>query len=127
MVAKRFRPTPLTKRKRRQARKRATLRISSKKIEAKRVVSRRGRTHPMEAPLPGMPEQPQKLLLDSTAIRRFKYFIEQKRLRIWWVEGGVYDYYNVPESVVLTLADAPSKGRYIYYNIRTSYEYKRIR
>ena len=127
MAARRHRPTALSKRKRRQARKRATLRISSKKIEVKRVVSRRGRTHPMEAPLPGMPEQPQKLLLDSTAIRRFKYFIEQKRLRIWFVEGGVYDYYNVPESVVLTLADAQSKGRYFYYNIRTSYEFRRIR
>ena len=81
----------------------------------------------MEAPLPGMPEQPQKVLLESTAIRRFKYFINKKTLRIWWVEGGVYDYYNVPESVVIELSQAQSKGRYVYYNIRTSYEYKRIR
>ena len=89
MAARRHRISPVTKRKRRQARKRATLRISSRKIEAKRVVSKRGRTHPMEAPVPGMPEQPQKLLLDSTAIRRFRYNIEKKVLRIWFVEGGV--------------------------------------
>ena len=127
MAARRHRPTALSKRKRRQKAKRAQLKISSRKIEAKRVVSRRGRTHPMEAPLPGMPEQPQKLLLDSTALRRFRYTISTKTLRIWFVEGGVYDYYKVPESVIITLSEAQSKGRYFYYNIRTSYEYKRIR
>ena len=127
MAAIRHRPTALSKRKRRQARKRAIPKITTRKIEAKRVVSKRGRTHPMEAPLPGMPEQPQKLLLDSTALRRFKYIISTKTLRIWFVEGGVYDYYNVPESTVLTLADAQSKGRYFYYNIRTTYNYKRVR
>ena len=81
----------------------------------------------MEAPLPGMPEQPQDLLMESTAIRRFKYFIEENRLRIWFVKKGVYDYFKVPESVVITLAQAQSKGRYFYYNIRTSFEFERIR
>ena len=90
------------------------------------IRDRRGRTGVMEAALPDMPQQPQKLLLESTAIRRFKYTIDNETLRIWFVEGGVYDYYNVPESVVLTLADAQSKGRYFYYNIRTSYDFRRI-
>ena len=81
----------------------------------------------MEAPLPGMPEQPQDLLMESTAIRRFKYYIEENRLRIWFVTKGVYDYFKVPESVVITLAQAQSKGRYFYYNIRTSFEFERIR
>ena len=123
----RHRVTPVTKRKVRQARKRATLKINKRTIGAKRVVSQRGRTGVMEAALPDMPQQPQKLLLDSTAIRRFKYTIDNETLRIWFVEGGVYDYYNVPESVVMILADAQSKGRYFYYNIRTSYEFRRIR
>ena len=123
----RYRVTPVTKRKVRQAKKRATLRISSRKIEAKRVVSQRGRTGVMEAALPDMPQQPQKLLLDSTAIRKFRYTIDNEKLRIWFVEGGVYDYFHVPESVVMILAGAQSKGRYFYYNIRTSYEFERIR
>ena len=127
MVAKRYRVTPVTKRKIRQARKRATLKITKRIIGAKRVVSQRGRTGVMEAALPDMPQQPQKLLLESTAIRRFKYTIDNETLRIWFVEGGVYDYYNVPESIVMILADAQSKGRYFYYNIRTSYEFRRIR
>ena len=127
MVAKRHRVTPVTKRKRRQTIKRSQVKFRKASIEVRRPISQRGRTHPMEAPLPGMPEQPQKVLLESSAIKRFKYNIDKKVLRIWFVEGGVYDYYKVPESVVLTLADAQSKGRYFYYNIRTSYDFRRIR
>lgn len=127
MVARRQRVTAVSKRKRRQSLKRSQLRIRKRTLEVKRVVSPRGRTHPMEAPVPGMPQQPQTVLLASTAIRGFKYYIEEERLRIWWVEGGVYDYYKVPESVVITLSQAQSKGRFVYYNIRTSYEFKRIR
>ena len=127
MVARRHRITPVSKRKRRQSIKRSQVKFRKKTIEVRRPISQRGRTHVIEAPLPGMPQQPQKLLLDSTAIRRFKYFINKRTLRIWWIEGGVYDYFNVPESVVLELAQAQSKGRYTYYNIRTTYNYKRIR
>ena len=127
MVAKRHRVTPLTKRKRRQALQRSQVKFRKKTIEVRRAVSARGRTHPMEAPLPGMPKQPQKVLLESTAIKRFKYDIEKKVLRIWFVSKGVYDYYKVPESVVLELAQAQSKGRYVYYNIRTEYDFRRIR
>jgi len=69
----------------------------------------------------------QDVLMHSTAIRKFKYFVKEKRLRIWWQTRGVYDYYDVPESVVLAFAQAQSKGNFAYYNIRTSYTYQRIR
>ena len=126
MVVKR-RVSAVSKRKRRQSLKRSQVRFKRKTIEVRRPISQRGRTHPMEAPLPGMPQQPQAVLMASTAIRRFKYYIDEERLRIWWVGGGVYDYYNVPESVVIELSQAQSKGKYVYYNIRTSYDFKRIR
>lgn len=127
MVSRRKRVTAVTKRKRRLAIKRAQVRFRKKTIEVRRAVSVRGRPHVMARPALGQPEQPQDVLLESTAIRRFKYYIEERRLRIWWVEGGVYDYFNVPEGVVLDLSQAPSKGRYVYYNIRTSYKFRRIR
>ena len=120
-------PKALSKRQRRRHIKRAQLRIGKKTIELKKVISQRARTHPMEAAGIGQPQTGQKLLLDSTALRRFKYWIEQRRLRIWFVKGRVYDYYNVPESVVITLSQAQSKGRYFYYNIRLEYNFKRIR
>ena len=127
MVSRRKRVTAVTKRKRRLAIKRAQVRFRKKTIEVRRAVSVRGRPHMMARPALGQPEGPQDVLLRSTSIRRFKYFIEEKRLRIWFVSKGVYDYYNVPEGVVLDLSQAPSKGRYTYYNIRTTYKFKRIR
>ena len=120
---------PVSKRQIRQAVKKGQLRIRAKTLEVRRPISQRGRTHVMQEEVPGITKHqiPQTLLLDSTAIKRFKYWIDQKRLRIWFVKKGVYDYYNVPESVVITLAQAQSKGNYFYYNIRTSYEFRRIR
>ena len=127
MVAKRHRVSAVSKRKRRQSLKKSQLRIGKSTMQMKKVVSQRGRTHPMEAPLPGMPETPQALLMESTAIRKLKYNMDTQILRIWFVSHHVYDYYKVPESVVITLSQAQSKGHYFYYNIRTSYEFKRIR
>ena len=110
---------------RRLARK-SQLKIGLKTIQMKKVVSQRGRTSVMEAPLPGMPQTPQTLLMASTAIRKFKYDFKSRNLRIWFVNPGnhpYYDYHDVPESVVLELGRAQSKGHYFYYNIRTSFSF----
>ena len=127
MAKKRRKLKPVTARKMRVSIKRRQLRIRGKTLEVRRPVSMRGRTQFMEAPAPGQPTVPQELLLVSTAIKRFKYWSETQRLRIWFVKGGVYDYYNVPESVVILLSQAQSKGRYFYYNIRMTYNYLRVR
>ena len=127
MVSKRHRLSPVTKRQLRLSRKRSQVKYRKKSLEVRRAVSKRGTQHKMEHPAMDQPQQPQNLFQESTAIRRFKYYLDDNRLRIWWLEGGVYDYYNVPESVFNELVDAHSKGRYAYYNIRTSYEFKRIR
>ena len=123
---------PVSARQRRKSIQRSQLKIKKGTLEVRRAISQRARTHPMEAAGVGQPQTPQVLLLESTAIRRFKYWIKEKRLRIWFVEGGVYDYYNVPESRVIGLSQAQSKGRYYYYNIRQEWsrpltDYKRIR
>ena len=122
----------ITARQRRKSIKRSQLKIKKGTLEVRRAVSQRARTHPMEAAGVGQPQTPQKLLMESTAIKRFKYWIEKRRLRIWFVEGGVYDYYDVPESTVIELSQAQSKGRYFYYNIRQVWDkpitdFKRIR
>ena len=118
---------PISQKQVRKSAREGAVRIGVKHIEVRKAVSQRGRTHQMEAPLPGMPEGPQEVLLASTAIKRFKYYVKKKRLRIWFMKGGVYDYYGVPEGVVLLFAQAQSKGRFFVHNIRTSYDYKRIR
>ena len=114
----------------RQVRKtvrRSQVKFGVKTMEVKQLISQRGRTHPMEAPLPGMPQTPQEMLMDSTALRSFKYYYKTKRLRIYFQSRNVYDYYDVPESIAIGLSQAQSKGHYFYYNIRTSFTFKRIR
>ena len=101
----------ISARKIRKSVQRSQLRIRKRTLEVRRAVSLRGRTQLMEAPALGQPEQAQGVLAESTAIRRFKYYIEDRRLRIWFTSGHVYDYRNVPESVVIILAQAQSKGR----------------
>ena len=86
----------------------------------------------MQEEAPGMTttHEAQDVLMHSTAIAKFKYYLKEKRLRLWWKgtrKLWVYDYYEVPEAVVLAFAQAQSKGNYAYYNIRTTYNYKRIR
>ena len=98
-----------------------------RKVSQKQVVSRRGRTSFAQAPLPSLPTSAQGFLMLSTAIRSWTYKIRKKILRITWVSGHVYDYFDVPAVVVQHLENAPSKGRYVYYNIRTSYKYTRVR
>ena len=110
-------PKPVSAKQLRKVAKRSQLKIRKTTLEMKKVVSQRGRTHYMEAPLPGMPETPQKLTMESEVISKFKYDIPSKTLRIWFTSGQVYDYYNVPESVVMVLAQAQSKGRYFHDNI----------
>ena len=120
--------------------KRGQLRIRKKTLEVRRARSLRGRTQLLEAPAPGQPVQAQRLTAESTAIKRFKYFIEEQRLRVWFTTGHVYDYFNVPEAVVLILAQAQSKGRTFHEliygtwvgksphkQLRSEFPYKRVR
>ena len=127
MMAKRSRVSAVSARKRRQSIKRSQVKFRKKTIEVRKAVSKRGTKSMMEHPAMSQPQTAQNVLQESTAIRRFKYDKEKKVLRIWFVSKGVYDYYNVPESVVIELSQAQSKGRYFYYNIRTTYEFRRIR
>lgn len=98
-----------------------------KTIEVKRVISLRGRVSHAQAPLVGMPTTPQDFLLGSSVINSYKYWTKEHRLRIWFVSGHVYDYYDVPAKVIHQLGLAPSKGRYFYYDIRKSFKYKQIK
>ncbi len=65
--------------------------------------------------------------VSSSNIKSFWYSRKTHTLTVAFVGGRAYRYYNVPPAVVTGLYIAPSHGRYFYYNIRTSYNYERIR
>lgn len=71
--------------------------------------------------------------LGSTAIVTFEYIPERLVLILhWWkdwkrqIPGEKYAYYGVPEEEHTKLVNASSKGRYIYYNIRSKYNFQRL-
>ena len=90
------------------------------------LVTPAGRGSFMAAPQPGMPQTPQNLIMQSTAIARLQYNVKKEELIVHFVKGGSYIYFGVPAWKVQQFADAPSKGRYFYYNIRTNYSYTRL-
>lgn len=47
-------------------------------------------------------------------------------LEIEFHSGGVYQYFNVPESVYVGLLHAASKGSYFHEQIRDRYRYQRV-
>jgi lysyl-tRNA synthetase class 2 len=92
-----------------------------------KVVSQRGREHPMAAPgislkYPGQ----QNVFMESTVIDKFSYDSKSRKLIILFQSGHVYSYYDVPEYTIELLRKAPSKGHFFYYNIRTSFTFRRV-
>lgn len=64
--------------------------------------------------------------MPSTVIRRFSYDAPQRRLRITFTSGEVYEYDRVPPGVEADLRAAPSKGRYFGACIRDRFPYRRL-
>lgn len=64
--------------------------------------------------------------MPSTVIRRFSYDETQRRLRVTFTSGDVYDYDDVPPEVEIGFRDAFSKGRFFASDIRDRYPYRRV-
>ncbi|MCK0070854.1 KTSC domain-containing protein [Kordiimonas laminariae] len=64
--------------------------------------------------------------VDSSNIASIGYDGDSLILEVEFLQGGVYQYYNVPEHVYRELMSAASHGSYLAHNIKGSYEYARI-
>lgn len=62
---------------------------------------------------------------DSSNIARFAYDDTNRVLKIEFRNGGVYDYFDVPEHVFESMRSASSKGQYLAHQIKGSYRYAR--
>ncbi|MCW5234342.1 KTSC domain-containing protein [Verminephrobacter eiseniae] len=63
---------------------------------------------------------------DSSNITQFAYDRERQVLTVEFHGGRVYNYFDVPESVFEEMQNAPSKGKYLAYQIKGSYRYARV-
>lgn len=64
--------------------------------------------------------------MPSTAIRRYAYDAERRRLEIEFITGRRYRYDDVPASVADAMARATSKGGFFNRRIRDRYPFERL-
>jgi hypothetical protein len=72
------------------------------------------------------PEGNKPVPVTSSVIEEVSYGYDMPVLTIWFRNGLVYRYFDVPESVYEELLTAESKGRYFNANIRDAYEYTEV-
>lgn len=68
----------------------------------------------------------QKNLVTSSNIEAIGYSSDYQILRVWFLNGSVYDYLNVPEVEYESLKTAPSFGIYLNKNIKGTYSYSKV-
>lgn len=62
---------------------------------------------------------------ESSNISRFGYDDISQVLCVEFKSGGVYQYFDVSESVFEQMKAAPSKGQFLAQNIKGAYRYAR--
>ncbi|HIH03555.1 MAG TPA: KTSC domain-containing protein [Methanoregulaceae archaeon] len=71
--------------------------------------------------------EPRWTHLTSSLLEAVAYDPAERRLRIRFRSGAIYDYDGVPPVVYDELLAAPSKGGYFSEYIRPEYSYRRVR
>lgn len=64
--------------------------------------------------------------VSSSNIASVGYDETSQTLEIEFNSGGIYEYYNVSETVYQELLNAPSVGSYFAYRIRNTYGYSQV-
>ena len=64
--------------------------------------------------------------VESSSLSRLGYDSKEKVLVVEFTSGGIYAYYDVPQSVYSSLKNAESLGNYFYYSIRDNYKYEKL-
>ena len=64
--------------------------------------------------------------VESSNLAEVGYDPATMTLRIRFHSGGVYEYFDVPESVYCGLMQAESHGKFFHAHIRNSYRYAKL-
>lgn len=62
----------------------------------------------------------------SSNIASIGYDADSQTLEIEFLNGGVYQYFDVPQYVYEELMDADSHGQYLAQNIKGVYRYSKV-
>ena len=64
--------------------------------------------------------------VDSSSIESIGYDEDSETLQVEFKNGGIYQYFDVPEDIFVALRDAESVGRYLVTKIKGSYRYSKV-
>ena len=64
--------------------------------------------------------------VESSNINEIGYDSESQTLEIEFLNGSIYQYFDVPEHVYTELRAADSKGGYLAANIKGCYRYSKV-
>jgi hypothetical protein len=62
----------------------------------------------------------------SSNVSTVRYDPEQSLLEVEFLNGGRYQYYDVPEQVALAFEQAESKGAFLAHSIKGRFRYSRV-
>ena len=65
-------------------------------------------------------------LKESSSIAAAAYDQGQRLLRLSFVPRGTYDYLDVPAPVVIRFLNASSHGRFVNWQIKPNYRFRRV-
>ena len=68
----------------------------------------------------------QKHFVASSNLASVGYNCETETLEVQFLNGSVYQYYNVPENMYDELMSAGSKGQFLHAYIKNAYPYSRV-
>ena len=64
--------------------------------------------------------------VSSSNLKSVGYSAEYQTLEIEFVNGAIYQYYNIPKNIYEELMQASSKGKFVHQQIRNAYPYSRV-
>lgn len=64
--------------------------------------------------------------VDSSNIEAVGYDEDSSTLQVEFKNGGIYQYFDVPENIYEGLRDADSVGKYLASIIKGSYRYSKV-
>lgn len=74
----------------------------------------------------GMELDMERHIVSSSNIASIGYDQGTETLEVEFINGSVYQYYNVGQMIYDQMMEAPSKGRFLNMYIRNSYPYSRV-
>lgn len=65
-------------------------------------------------------------LVESSTVLSVGYDQPSETLEVEFRNGGVYQYYNVPQAVYEQFMASDSKGKFLHVNVKNSYPCSRV-